>query len=185
MYRIAVTNRHLCEGDFLVRIRQLAAGEEYEAILLREKDLTEAKYRELAEQVLRICRAHQKKCILHTFYETAEALKHPYIHLPLPILEEMEPGWRKSFREIGTSVHSVTQAEEAERLGATYITAGHIFATDCKKGLPPRGVSFLRDVCERVSVPVYGIGGINRDNEEQIIENGASGVCIMSGSMRE
>ena len=25
-------------------------------------------------------------------------------------------------------------------LGATYVVAGHIFETDCKKGLEPRGI---------------------------------------------
>ena len=49
MYRIAVTNRHLCEGDFLERIRQIAQGDEYNAILLREKDLSHEEYEELAK----------------------------------------------------------------------------------------------------------------------------------------
>ena len=30
------------------------------------------------------------------------------------------------------------EAKEAQDLGCTYITAGHIFLTDCKKGLPGR-----------------------------------------------
>ena len=42
---------------------------------------------------------------------------------------------------------------EAERLGATYVTAGHIFTTDCKKGLPPRGLDFLKNVCDAVTIP--------------------------------
>ena len=50
MYRIAVTNRHLCEGDFLERIRQIAQGDEYNAILLREKDLSHEEYEELADR---------------------------------------------------------------------------------------------------------------------------------------
>ena len=52
---------------------------------------------------------------------------------------------------------------EAERLGAAYVTAGHIFTTDCKKGLPPRGLDFLKNVCDAVTIPVYGIVGIKFD----------------------
>ena len=37
---ICVTNRKLCRGDFLERIRQLAAGGA-DVILLREKDLSQ------------------------------------------------------------------------------------------------------------------------------------------------
>ncbi|MFQ7550982.1 MAG: hypothetical protein ACLRMZ_12495 [Blautia marasmi] len=30
----------------------------------------------------------------------------------------------------------------AERMGAGYVTAGHVFLTECKKGLPARGLPF-------------------------------------------
>ncbi len=51
-------------------------------------------------------------------------------------------------------------------MGASYLTAGHIYATDCKRGLPPRGLGFLKEVCREVSIPVYGIGGIKFDEEQ-------------------
>ena len=73
---------------------------------------------------------------------------------------------------------------EAERLGAAYVTAGHIFTTDCKKGLPPRGLEFLTDVVNAVKIPVYGIGGIDEENITKIMECGAAGGCMMSGFMK-
>jgi thiamine-phosphate pyrophosphorylase len=69
-------------------------------------------------------------------------------------------------------------------LGADYVCAGHIFETDCKKGVPPRGLSFLRDICAQSPVPVYAIGGIREENENKAIEQGAAGVCVMSGAMK-
>ena len=88
------------------------------------------------------------------------------------------------FDTIGVSVHSADEAAEAERLGASYVTAGHIFATDCKKGVPPRGLEFLRGVCEKVKIPVYAIGGINAENAKSAVGAGADGVCIMSALMK-
>lgn len=87
---------------------------------------------------------------------------------------------------IGCSVHSVEEAIEAKRLGAAYITAGHIYATDCKKGLAPRGLGFLKDVCQSVSIPVYAIGGIGIDDgrRQEVKEYGAQGSCIMSAMMK-
>ena len=67
---------------------------------------------------------------------------------------------------IGTSVHSVEEAIEAQNLGATYISAGHIFATDCKKGVPPRGLDFLKKVCQTATIPVYSIVGIKLSIEQ-------------------
>ena len=74
-------------------------------------------------------------------------------------------------------------ALEAQSLGCTYITAGHVFETDCKKGLPGRGLEFLRDVCAAVDIPVYGIGGIDADNIALVRDAGASGACLMSSLM--
>lgn len=84
----------------------------------------------------------------------------------------------------GVSVHSVEDARLAEQCGATYLTAGHVFVTDCKKGLAPRGLDFLHEVCSSVKIPVYAIGGINDKNAASCIREGAAGVCVMSGYMR-
>lgn len=183
---ICVTNRTLCRNDFLTRIDHIAKKGVADAILLREKDLTEREYLELAEKVLSICKSHNRRCILHTYYKAAKELGCKEIHLPLPLLQKMrEEGAKQWFTTVGTSVHSLKQANLAMHLQADYMTAGHIFETDCKKGLPGRGLSFLSKVVCKSEVPVYGIGGISADNAGQIMETGAAGVCIMSGFMLE
>ena len=183
---ICVTNRTLCRDDFLTRIDHIAKKGVADAILLREKDLTEREYLDLAEKVLSICKAHNRRCILHTYYKAAKELGCKEIHLPLPLLQKMrEEGEKQWFTTVGTSVHSLKQANLAMHLQADYMTAGHIFETDCKKGLPGRGLSFLSKVVCKSEVPVYGIGGISADNAGQIMETGAAGVCIMSGFMLE
>ena len=85
----------------------------------------------------------------------------------------------------GTAVHSIEDVHRAEELKATYVTAGHIYETDCKKGLNPRGLDFLRNICSETSLPVYAIGGIKFDCRQidEILDCGASGACIMSGFM--
>ncbi len=183
---ICVTNRTLCRDDFLTRIDHIAKKGVADAILLREKDLTEREYLELAEKVLSICKSHNRRCILHTYYKAAKELGCKEIHLPIPLLQKMrEEGEKEWFTTVGTSVHSLKQANLAMHLQADYMTAGHIFETDCKKGLPGRGLSFLSKVVCESEVPVYGIGGISADNAGQIMETGAAGVCIMSGFMLE
>lgn len=183
---ICVTNRTLCRDDFLTRIDHIAKKGVADAILLREKDLTEREYLELAEKVLSICKSHNRRCILHTYYKAAKELGCKEIHLPLPLLQKMrEEGEKEWFTTVGTSVHSLKQANLAMHLQADYMMAGHIFETDCKKGLPGRGLSFLSKVVCKSEVPVYGIGGISADNAGQIMETGAAGVCIMSGFMLE
>ena len=211
---IAVTNRHLCSRPFMEQLERICKLHPH-AIMLREKDMPEADL-SLARDVTALCKEYDVQCILHSFINVALELNHPYIHLPLPILEKYAAApcrhfmpdvistlshknaadYQQFFKVIGTSVHSVEDAIKAEQLGATYMTAGHIFATDCKKGLPPRGLDFLKNVCDTVQIPVYAIGGINIASSEgddsslnvprlkDVMACGAAGGCIMSGMMR-
>jgi thiazole tautomerase (transcriptional regulator TenI) len=189
MYKLlAITNRHICKNDFLEQIENLCELNEINtvissvSIVLREKDLLENDYNDLAANVLKICKKNNTDCILHTYYKTAIELNCKKIHLPLHVLKS-NPQIYKYFNELGVSIHSVSEAIEAVNLGATYITAGHIFATDCKKDLTPRGLNFLSTVCNSVNIPVYAIGGISPDNAQKAIYAGATGICIMSGLM--
>ena len=180
---LCITNRKLCRGNFLDRIRGIAACHP-RGIILREKDLTESEYKSLAAEVLSICSKYNTQCILHNFYEAAAELGAGAIHLPLSVLRNINDEHKKLFTTIGASCHSVEDALEAESLGCTYITAGHIFDTECKKGLPGRGIEFIGKICNSVSVPVYGIGGINEKNIDLVRNSGVGGVCIMSGIMQ-
>ena len=87
------------------------------------------------------------------------------------------------FDQIGASVHSIEEAIEAATFGATYLIAGHIFSTHSKKGVPPRGLNFLKQVCDAVPIPVFAIGGITRNDVNDVKATGAKGVCIMSEAM--
>lgn len=177
---IAVTARNLCPRPLweqVPRIRQAGISR----MILREKDLSEDAYTALAEKVLQTCERCGMTLIIHNFPEAARKLGVSSLHMPLPLLTA---GLCRAFHTVGTSVHSIEQLRQAELLGADYVTAGHIFATDCKKGLPPRGTAFLSGICSQTALPVFAIGGISAQNLPQIAETGAAGACIMSGAMK-
>ena len=180
---ICITNRKLCSNNFLDQIEMIASAHP-KAIVLREKDLSEKEYEQLARQVMQICQKHGTQCILHSFSNVATTLGATAVHMPLPLLQKMTPQEKSHFQIIGASCHSLEEAKEAQNLGCTYITAGHIFLTDCKKGLPGRGLPFLEEICKTVRIPVYAIGGIYSQNMESVRKTGAAGACIMSGFMR-
>lgn len=158
-------------------------------LIVREKQLTEEEYLELFESVWEKCRndcmrADPLTVIPHTYLAAAEKTGSSCIHLPLPLLRKYH-GMEKfaGLSHIGVSVHSIEEAKEAEQLGAAYVTAGHIFSTNCKPGVPPRGIAFLEQVCGSVSIPVYAIGGVHPENLTQIQCSGAAGACMMSEFM--
>lgn len=120
---------------------------------------------------------------MHNFPKVAEKLNHDALHLPLQVLATLTDKEKSQYKILGASCHSVEDAVKALKLGCTYITAGHIFDTDCKKGLPGRGLDFLKAVCSSVSIPVYAIGGISPKNFSMVRNAGADGGCIMSSAM--
>ena len=178
---ICVTHRLLCPDDFFERLDRIAAQHPY-AIVLREKDLSESEYEALARDCLRICQKHDVPLNLNSQIAVARRIGCDGIHLPFHLLlqHKNELG---DFSRVGVSLHSPEEAAQLADTPATYVQAGHVFPTDCKAGVPPRGLSFLRAVCQATDLPVFGIGGITAERYPAVLQTGAAGACIMSGLM--
>jgi thiamine-phosphate pyrophosphorylase len=179
---ICVTDRLHCQGNFLKRIEQIAKALPH-SIILREKDLQPNAYEQLVLEVLKICDRYNVPFVLNSHINAANKIKVSNIHLPMEIYLKRRDEL-SSFKKIGVSVHSVDEAKLVESMGADYIIAGQIFSTDCKKGIPPRGLDFLQKVCFSVSIPVFAIGGINHNNINDVLKCGAEGICLMSQLMK-
>ncbi len=177
---ISITSSALCKDEFLKRIELIAASGA-DRIILREKQLDEKEYLCLAEKCLDICRKYDTAFSVNSFVSAARVLGAD-LHLPLFMLEN-EPSLAGEFPVLGVSVHSPEEAERACGLGAGYIIAGHIFETDCKKGLPPRGTDYLSKVVRSANIPVYAVGGIKAQNCHEVCSAGAKGICVMSELM--
>lgn len=187
---IAVTNRRLSQRPFLEQIKRVCQLRP-EAVILREKDLSETEYAKLAEEVYNITTSYDVRLIIHTYINVARELGINTVHMSLHNMREYRKEFIDNVNKInniktGCSIHSVEEAVEARNMGASYITAGHVYATDCKKGLAPRGLDFLKNVCDSVDIPVYAIGGINIDDgrRKEVKKYGAAGSCIMSEMMK-
>lgn len=185
---IAVTDSASCPRPLPEQIERLAKLTELrpQAVILRAKSLDKAAYRTLALQAQQSCKAAGIPLILHSDWQLARELGISMLHLPLALLRQISEYERAYFTWLSTSVHSVGEAQEAQALGATVLIAGHIYTTQCKAGLAPRGFGFLRAVCSTVSLPVYAIGGIGFDAAQhaELQANGARGACVMSAYMK-
>ena len=185
---IAVTDSATCPRPLAEQIERLATLTELrpQAVILRAKSLDKAAYRPLALQAQQSCEAAGIPLILHSDCQLARELGIKKLHLPLALLCQLPTCERAHFTWLSTSVHSVEEAIEAQALGATVLISGHIYTTQCKAGLAPRGLGFLQAVCSTVSLPVYAIGGIGFDAAQhaELLANGARGACVMSAYMK-
>ena len=195
-----ISNRKLCENENLEKqIEKIFSAYEKKIILknfdivaltLREKDLNKNEYLKLIEKVYPICQKYKINLILHQNYDLNldDKYKIDGIHLSYNIFKSLNENIKaeliKKYKRIGVSVHSLNEAKEVESLGASYVVAGHIFETDCKKGLEPRGLKFIEDLSSALTIPIFAIGGIDEKNSLSVINNGAFSICMMSTLMK-
>ena len=195
-----ISNRKLCENENLEKqIKKIFSAYEKKIILknfdivaltLREKDLDKNEYLKLIEKIYPICQKYKINLILHQNYDLNLDDKYNIegIHLSYDIFKSLNQNIKaeliKKYKRIGVSIHSLDEAKEVESLGASYVVAGHIFETDCKKGLEPRGLKFIKDLSSALSIPIFAIGGIDEKNSLSVINNGAFSICMMSTLMK-
>ena len=195
-----ISNRKLCENENLEKqIKKIFSAYEKKIILknfeivaltLREKDLDKNKYLNLVKKIYPICKKYGIDLILHQNYDLNLDEKYNIegIHLSYEIFKSLNKNIRekliKKYKRIGVSIHSLEEAKDVENLGATYVVAGHIFETDCKKGLEPRGLNFIKELSSILTIPIFAIGGINEENSNLVLNSGAFGVCMMSSLMK-
>ena len=195
-----ITNRKLCENENLERqIEKIFSAYEKKIILknfeivaltLREKDLDKNEYLNLVEKIYPICQKYRIDLILHQNYDLVLEDKYNVegLHLSYNTFKSLNKNIRekliKKYKRIGVSIHSLEEAKDVENLGATYVVAGHIFETDCKKGLEPRGLNFIKELSSILTIPIFAIGGINEENSNLVLNSGAFGVCMMSSLMK-
>ena len=199
---IVITNRNLVKGDYLTQIERVAKLKPH-ALILREKDLNEQEYCELAVNVKKICDRYNVELFIHSKPDVAKEIGCDSIHVSIRDvngLHNSNAGIKSNsvdytskhknhsfFKSISVSCHSLEDVQKAISGGATQIILGTIFETDCKKGLKGKGLEFVREIAEYCrehgNVPVYAIGGIKPENLDAVIEAGASGGCMMSYMM--
>ena len=149
-------------------------------IHIREKKKTA---KELYETVMLLTEKNipLSKIILNDRVDVAYATKVSGVQLAhhsldIKTVKSMFPGL-----QIGLSVHSIEEAMLGKLHGADYCFYGHIFTTQSKPGIAPRGIEGLKQIADSTTLPVIAIGGIKPEHVKQVIDAGARGIAILSG----
>lgn len=79
---------------------------------------------------------------------------------------------------IGVSCHTLKQAQRAQKLGADYISIGPIFPTPVKPDYKATGVDLIKKIKDKIKIPFYIIGGINKSTIGGILSYGVKRVAI-------
>jgi thiamine-phosphate pyrophosphorylase len=180
-----VTDRSLTQGRDLLWVLQQALDGGVEAIQLREKDLGGRELFFLAEAVRKLTRRYHARLLINDRIDIALAVEADGVQLAtnsLPIETARSLLGQQAI--IGASTHSLNEAAKAERNGADFILFGPVYFTPSKAPYGvPQGLAALKKVVEKISLPIYAIGGIKPENIADARRAGVRGVALISAVM--
>lgn len=148
-------------------------------IQIREKSRT-------ANEIYILCKqlidegVKKEKIIINDRLDVAALLNIKNIHLPGSGLPMEQVKKLNPHHFAGVSVHNQKEAEAAQKNKADYVLYGHCFQTNSKKGKTPIELKSIKQIKERLSIPLFVIGGITEERVEQLADLGADGVAVMS-----
>lgn len=171
------------EAAWEAKARALLAGGA-RLLQIRAKDRSAEEVRRLVEQVLPLTRAFAVPLIINDHLDLALAFPDTGLHLGQDDGDVREA--RRLLgrdRILGLSTHSLDQARDAvDRADVlSYFAVGPVFPTGTKPDYQPVGLHLVSQVrALQPALPFFCIGGINRQNLEQLIQAGARGVVAVS-----
>jgi thiamine-phosphate pyrophosphorylase len=80
---------------------------------------------------------------------------------------------------IGLSTHAPAEIDAVDAGLLDYIGVGPIHETPTKPGRPAVGLELVRYAAAHAPVPFFAIGGLQADNLPEVLEAGASRVCVL------
>jgi thiamine-phosphate pyrophosphorylase len=180
-----ITGRSETLGRNLEFVAEEALRGGVRAVQLREKDLTSKELYETAYELRRLTSRYGAKLFINDRVDVALAVDADGVHIggsSLPIYKVRRLlGERKL---IGVSCHNQVQAITAQEMGADFITFGPVYFTPSKAAYgDPVGLDLLQTVSEMLQIPVFALGGINRENCAEAVRRGVRGVALISAVM--
>jgi thiamine-phosphate pyrophosphorylase len=178
-----VTDDTIREDTLFFAILEAALKGGADIIQLREKNCDTLSFYKRAVAVKKRCAVYNTPLIINDRLDIALAINADGMHIgqndmPYAIARAL----LGKDKIIGLSVSNEKQALEANLLDVNYIGISPIFATHTKtKNLStPLGIEGLKKIKLISTKRILCIGGIAMHNAENIIQNGADGIAVIS-----
>jgi thiamine-phosphate pyrophosphorylase len=177
-----ITDRHQTGDRPLVDVVDQALAAGVGAVQLREKDLGGAELLELARLMRMKTHQHGALLLINDRIDIAMAADADGVHLgkagiPIAVARRL----LGPTPLIGYSTHSLGEAVRAESDGADFVTFGPVFDTPSKAAYgSPVGIAALAEAVERLSIPVYALGGIKAETIPAAMTARPAGIALIS-----
>ena len=177
----AVTDRHWTgEKTLSEQVKEALEGGAT-MLQIREKTLSDAEFEKEALELQKICRDFNVPFIVNDNVALAARIGADGVHVGQDDMN-VEEARRLIGKDkiLGVSAQTVEEAVLAEKQGADYLGVGAVFPTGSKFDAIEVPHETLKEICRAVKIPVVAIGGITKDNLEELKGSGIAGISVIS-----
>jgi thiamine-phosphate pyrophosphorylase len=159
------------------------------AVQLRAKEATTLELLELARSLNAVSHEAGVPFIVNDRVDVALAAEADGAHVGHIGEEDLSPHDARRLLGpdaiVGVSIGTAQEARMATSQGASYVSAGPMFATSTKSNAgPAAGENLLRSVRAATRLPLVVIGGITPQRSAALYAAGADGVCVGAAIVR-
>ena len=159
-------------------VRALEQG--VQRVQLRAPECAPARWARLAEQAVVHCREARAEVLINGDIALAQRLG-TGLHLRAAQLSELETRPVSHDVCLAASCHDARELRAAQALGCDFAVVGTIRATPTHPGASPLGWDGFAALRERVSLPIYAIGGLGVADIAEARRHGAQGIAAIRG----
>lgn len=177
----AITDRNWTGEKTLLEQTEEALEGGATFIQIREKDLDEANFEAEAIALKKLCAKYKVPFVVNDNVELAKRIDADGVHVGQSDMEALDVRTLLGpDKIIGVSAKNVEEALLAEKHGADYLGVGAVFPTSSKDDASEVSHLQLKEICNSVKIPVVAIGGITKNNVQQLKGSGICGISVIS-----
>lgn len=173
--------RTLCITRPDTTVEQLKAAvmrEQPAMVVLRVPGLEGGDYLDLAREAEVICKTRGALLLVHGNAGLAETLPGVAgVHLPWSEARELSERPLAENLWLGVSCHDRAQIEQAQVIGADYVTLGPLAETPTHPGGEWLGWDAFQALVDTAELPVYALGGVSGNDLPEAMTHGAQGIA--------
>lgn len=149
-------------------------------VQVREKNLPGDVLRAFATEVVALSHRHGARVLINGDVELARDVGADGVHLTAAQLRSSTS--RPDCDWVAASCHDRAEIEAATRLGADFVVLGPVMPTPTHPGAPTLGWNGFASGVKDTALPVYALGGMQRNDLEKARVFGAQGVAMLRGT---
>jgi len=165
--------------SFLARL-DVALADGLRLIQVRDKSLPEDERLHLARETVRRARRHGARVLVNGSADLAQAADADGVHLDAAAAARCSV--RPDCEWVGVSCHDADELAQATAIGADFALLSPVLPTLTHPGAPTLGWARFSALAAASPIPVYGLGGLARDDVALARTHGAHGVALLRGA---